>query len=98
MLAACRVYGQSIATIMLNAGSVNQCDCGHADFRLRIAECGMKGQKAEGTRQKAAKTQSFRFDCLLLSAFCFLPSALLNPHSAIGIFSATNQARVVFAI
>ncbi|HEX8845268.1 MAG TPA: hypothetical protein VF791_11520 [Pyrinomonadaceae bacterium] len=43
----------------------------------------MKEQKAEGTRQKAAKAKRF---CLLLpTAFCFLPSAFLNPQSAIRI-------------
>ena len=32
----------------------------------------MKEEKAEGTRQQADKTQSFRFDCLLPTVFCFL--------------------------
>jgi hypothetical protein len=31
-----------------------------------------KREKAEGTRQKADKAKSFRFGCLLLSAFCLL--------------------------
>src|SRR2546429_5055801 len=40
-------------------------------------------QKAEGTRQKADKAKSFRFDCLLLSAFCFLLFSIRTPHSEI---------------
>jgi hypothetical protein len=32
----------------------------------------MKEEKAEGTGQQADQTQSFRFVCLLLSAFCLL--------------------------
>src|SRR6266853_4041132 len=43
------------------------------DFRKARMRDEVK-QKAEGTRQKADKTQSFRCGCLLLSAFCFLPS------------------------
>jgi len=32
----------------------------------------MKEEKAEGRKQKADKTKSFRFDCLLPCALCLL--------------------------
>src|SRR5438067_8602213 len=48
---------------------------------MRIVDCGLRIDK----REKADKTQSFRFGCLLPSTFCLLFSkpAIRNPHSAI---------------
>src|SRR5438270_9198162 len=44
------------------------------DFR----EARTKKQKAEGSRQKADKTLSCRFGCLLLSAYCLLLYFILH--------------------
>ncbi|HEX8847057.1 MAG TPA: hypothetical protein VF791_20610 [Pyrinomonadaceae bacterium] len=56
----------------------------------------MKEQKAEGTRQKAVKAKRSWF--LLPTAFCLLPSAFLNPHSAIELRSLylENTAKIFF--
>ena len=56
-----------------------------------------KKQKAVGTRQQADKTQSFRFDCLLLSAFSSFiphPSALIPTFQA---SAASISASITFA-
>src|SRR5437764_14564087 len=47
-----------------------------AECGFRIAECGMKEEKAEGRPDTELSPW-------LPTAFCPLPSALLNPHSAI---------------